>query len=395
MSWYVLGAFLLILAIKAGFTLFSAKRKIQQFSRKKVISKAIISIILLTVVLFPAFLFPQYKAPIPTGNYQVATAQATFTSDTITDYFTGGKRQVNVGFWYPKEATKPYPLLVFSHGAYGIKDSNVSAFEELASQGYVVCSIDHPGHSFYTESADGQQVYVDKSYLMEIMNTNKDGYYSKAEVYELIKKWMKLRTEDINLTIDTILRNVEQFDTQNDSQPQNDDTIKLYQSIDSSKIGVFGHSMGAAASVQIGREREDVGAVINIDGPYFGEITYDSNVDDYIATGEEYNIPILNIYSDQVWVQLKDGTDTGTYAGNKISEQICKESYDVYLKGTKHLTLTDLSLFSPFITYLLNGGADEVDAKESIQLENRLIVEFFNATLKGEGRFTSEGIYEQ
>jgi hypothetical protein len=55
----------------------------------------------------------------------------------------------------------------------------------------------------------------------------------------------------------------------------------------------------------------------------------------------------------------------------------------------------DLSLISPFLTYLLNGEADKVDAKESIELENRLILEFFNATLKGEGKFTSEGIYEQ
>jgi len=61
---------------------------------------------------------------------------------------------VNVGFWYPKETAGTYPLLFFSHGTFGIKDSNNSAFEELASHGYVVCSVDHPGHSFYTKSAD-------------------------------------------------------------------------------------------------------------------------------------------------------------------------------------------------------------------------------------------------
>ena len=139
--------------------------------------------------------------------------------------------------------------------------------------------------------------------------------------------------------------------------------------------------------------RSDVDAVINIDGPYFSEMVYDSKIDEFIATKEQYDTPILNIYSDQVWVQLKDGTNTGVYAGNKISDQICKEVYNVYLKGTKHLTLTDLSIVSPFLTYLLNGGEAEVDARESIELENSIILEFFNATLKEKGKFSSEGIY--
>ncbi len=385
MRWYLLGALLLVLSIKGAYALISKRGISKKFRPGRQIAKAVTMILLFAVTLIPAFLFPQYQVPKPTGNYQVATAEFTYTSDTINDYFSGGKRQVNVGFWYPKDAAGGYPLLIFSHGAFGIKNSNISAFEDLASHGYVVCSIDHPGHSFYTESADGKRVIVDKAYINEVMNSNKDTYYTKAECYELLKKWMKIRIEDINLTIDTIL----QYATEGNS------TNTLYQSIDPSKIGVFGHSMGAAASVKIGRERKDVGAVINIDGPYFSEITYDSSRDEYVAIGEKYSTPILNIYSDQVWVQLQDGTDTGTYAANKRSKQICKESYDVYLKGTKHLTLTDLALASPFLSYLLNGEADEVDAKKSIELENKLILEFFNATLKGEGEFTSEGIYEQ
>lgn len=304
-----------------------------------------------TFVLVPAFLFPQYKAPQPTGEFQVTTAEYTFTSDTITDYFTGGKRQVNVGFWYPKEeATGTYPLLVFSHGAFGIKDSNTSAFEELASHGYVVCSIDHPGHSFYTESVDGQKVIVDKSYMLEVMNSNKEAYYSNAEEYELIRKWVKIRTEDTNLTIDTILNYVD-VDVPNPPALFEDTEMKLYQNIDKSKIGLFGHSMGAAASVQIGREREDIGVVINIDGPYFSEMTYDSNSDEFVATAEEYDTPVLNIYSDQVWVQLQDGSDTGNYAGNKISDQICTESYDVYLEEQNTLHLLIYLYFFLFLLF--------------------------------------------
>lgn len=412
--WYLLGAFLLILAIKGLFHLIAEskvngqvnsldlKKKIKPFRKKRMILKSIGTLLLFAVVLIPAFLFPQFEAPKRTGKFEVATMQDTFTSDTITDYFTGGNRQVNVGFWYPENADGKYPLVVFSHGAFGIKDSNESAYEELASHGYVVCSIDHPGHSFYTKSEDGQIVLANKTYMNEVMYSNEDAYYTKAETYNLILKWMKIRTEDINFTIDTILQyasqadqaNAEETDETKGTQSGQKDTTKLYQLIDSNKIGVFGHSMGAAASVQIGRERRDVDAVINIDGPYFSEMVYDANLDEFVATGEQYDTPILNIYSDQVWVQLKDGSDTGVYAGNKISDKICAESYDVYLKGTKHLTLTDLSYVSPFLTDMLDGKKAEVDIKESIELENSLILEFFDATIKDEGEFASEGIYE-
>jgi dienelactone hydrolase len=383
MRWYLLGILLITLAIKGLYVLTLSKKEAKQVRKRRILLKTSGMVLLYAVVLIPAFLFPQYEAPQRTGGFDVTTAQYTYKSDTIKDYYTGGNRQVNVGFWYPENAEGTYPLVVFSHGAFGIRDSNVSVYEELASHGYVVCSIDHPGHSFYTKSEDGQVILVDQGYMKEVTNSNEDDKYTKAETYDLIKKWMKIRTEDINFTIDTIIQYAELAET-----------TKLYQLIDCNKIGVFGHSMGAAASVQIGREREDVDAVINIDGPYFSEIVYDTKADEIVASREQYDTPILNIYSDQVWVQLQDGTDTGVYAGNKISGQIGKENYDVYLKGTKHLTLTDLSLVSPFLTDLLNGQGTEVDAKENIELENSLILKFFDAKLKEEGGFTSAGVYE-
>ena len=388
--WYLLGVLLLVLAIRGLYVLLLKKKYTKQFHKRSVIFKATGMILMYVIVLIPAFLFPQYEAPQPTGKYDVATEQYTYISDTTIDYYTGSKRQVNVGFWYPKDGSGKYPLVVFSHGAFGIKNSNISSYEELASHGYVVCSIDHPGHSFYTKSEDGQVVLVDKAYMNEVTYANMDAYYTKAETYDVIQKWMKIRTSDINFTIDTILQYVAQADQTNITQLRQSDTMELYQLIDCDKIGVFGHSMGAAASIQIGSERKDIDAVINIDGPYFSEIIYDSNIDEFVATKEQYNTPVLNIYSDQVWVQLKDGTNTGVYAGNKISDQICTEVYDVYLKGTKHLTLTDLSIVSPFLTNLLNGEKAEVNAKEIIEFENSLILDFFDAKLKEEGNFSWE-----
>jgi len=359
------------------------------------------NIIVLGILMLPAILFPNQIDIVPSGDHVIQTTLVTWEDKNRLETFTndGSNRHVSVKFWYPVEDGN-YPLIVFSHGAFGIKDSNESAYKELASHGYVVCSIDHPGHSFYTKSEDGKVVLVNKDYMNEVTYSNEEAHYTKPETYELIKKWMKIRTEDINFTIDTILQNAAQVvqsniaaaDTNNEALSSQMEAINLYRLVDRDKIGVFGHSMGAAASVQMGRERKDIDSVINIDGPYFSEMFYDVNKDEFVATGEQYDIPILNIYSDQVWVQLQNGTSTGVYAGNKISDQICKNSYDVYLKGTKHLTLTDLSLASPFLADLLDGEKAKVNVKKSIELENSLILEFFDATLKGQGEFSSEGI---
>ncbi|MFD3259544.1 hypothetical protein ACE3MQ_13125 [Paenibacillus lentus] len=75
---------------------------------------------------------------------------------------------MNVQFWYPDNAEGIYPLVVFSHGAFGIKASNASTYRELASHGYVVCSIDHPYHSFYTVADDGAVTLINSEYKTEV-----------------------------------------------------------------------------------------------------------------------------------------------------------------------------------------------------------------------------------
>lgn len=374
--WYGFGALLFILAIIN----YIRRKKVSQFSIGKTVFSAIGMSIMLFFMLIPALVFPQADFLEPTGEFKVDTITYTYTDDTRTDK-SGNNAYVNVAFWYPMNAKEQYPLVVFDHGAYGVKDSNYSAFVELASHGYVVCSIDHPGHSFYTKSEDGKIKLIDKKYLDSVNYTNTEKCTAQ-EAYDYIQEWMNVRVTDMNFTIDTILNYV-----------KDGTTSKPYSLINPDKIGVFGHSMGAASSVWIGRVRNDVSAVVNIDGPYFSEIQYDASTEQLIATGENYSKPILNIYSDDVWCQLKDGTTTGSYAGNKISNQICKNSYDVYLEGSKHLTLTDLAIISPFLTNMLNGQKANIDIDYCLDIERKAILEFFDCYLKDGADFSMEGCY--
>jgi predicted dienelactone hydrolase len=56
----------------------------------------------------------------------------------------------------PRRGDGPYPLVIFSHGAYGIRFQSVFFTVPLASHGYVVASIDHTGNVLYDLlAADG------------------------------------------------------------------------------------------------------------------------------------------------------------------------------------------------------------------------------------------------
>ncbi|WP_026574114.1 alpha/beta hydrolase family protein [Bacillus sp. UNC438CL73TsuS30] len=377
--WAMLAILLFILALIGMVSLIRNKTNIQTYKTSKIVWKAIMMIFVSIFTFSPAIVFPQHKSPKVTGEYEVGTATYTYIDKNRVEKISEKRtnRFVNVEFWYPKNAKGTYPLLVFSHGAYGIKASNTSTYTELASHGYVVVSIDHPYHSFYTRSKDGTNVLINTDYNREIDNMNK-GVYSNEELYGLIQKWMKLRTDDMNFVIDTILEKAK-----SGSNP-------IYQQINTEKIGVFGHSMGGAASVWLGRERDDIGAVVNIDAPFFSELVYKKDKDDFVESSKSFTTPLFNIYSDDVWGQLESNS---LYVANKADNEQFKQAYTAHFKGAKHLSLTDLPLFSPILANILQGGKADIDQSYCIETENKLILKFFDYELKGIGQFTPKGTY--
>lgn len=181
--WFLLALLLFTLALKGMVSLIRNKTNTKSYKTSKVVWKFILMLLALVFALAPAIIFPQHQSPKVTGEYKVATANYTYIDKNRIEEFTdkGDNRFVNVEFWYPKNADGTYPLLVFSHGAYGIKSSNASTYNELASHGYVVVSIDHPYHSFYTASDDGTKTFINTDYNREVDNLNKEGFYTRKE----------------------------------------------------------------------------------------------------------------------------------------------------------------------------------------------------------------------
>jgi len=378
-TWGLFAGLLFLLAFKETVAFLRKQSHTPCYKAFSTLWKFLLLALTVIVTLVPALLFPQHRLPQVTGPYAVATATYTYVDKSRIEEFTdqGDNRFVNVEFWYPEQTDGTYPLLVFSHGAFGIKSSNTSTFTELASHGYVVVSIDHPYHSFYTVSEDGKVVTIDPEYMQEFNNANK-GVYSLGEYFELNQKWMKLRTDDMDFVMDTIL---EQAAQKKDS---------VYERIDTQKIGVFGHSMGGAASVALSRERDDIDAVVNIDAPFFSELVYDNVTNEITAKSEAFTIPLLNVYSDDVWIQLDSRPP---YIANSISNENFKGAFNFHFKGAKHLSLTDLPLYSPILAYLLQSGKADIDKYYAIETQNELILRFFDYALKNQGQFAPKATY--
>ncbi|HKM33453.1 MAG TPA: dienelactone hydrolase family protein [Lachnospiraceae bacterium] len=362
------GAFIFILALQlllGGIKII--KHKDKPIQKGKMVIASIGSLFLYLFCLAPAFLFPQYTEPLVTGTHQVAIKEYTWVDDGRVETYTntGEDRELTVKFFYPEEEGT-YPLVVFSHGAFGVIDSNFSTCKELASNGYVVVSIGHTYHAMYLKNVKGKVFLANAEFMNSVMEENgtRDPE-GEAIVYGNSKVWMDIRCKDENFVLDTILEKV----AQEEGGP--------FSLINPEKIGLFGHSMGGATSAQVGRERDDIDAVVDLEGTMFGEYVDFQNGTE-VFNEEPYTVPILDVNSGDIDRQARELPGQG-YVNFYVGEHATDYHYQV-VEGAGHLNFTDLPLVSPFLAKMLGTG--DIDARECIESTNQMILDFFNNYLK-------------
>lgn len=398
-------ALLLIRALIAGIAFLAARRKAE--GKKKmfpVITGVIVSTLLMTCSLIPAFLITDYEGLATTGSHEVAMEQAILVDANRLETFEsdGSNREVPVHFYYPADAdgSETYPLVLFSHGAFGYYQSNTSTYMELASHGYVVVSLDHPYHSFFTEDTDGKMIIVNTDFMNEVMYINEENT-PEEEIDSLFKKWLAIRDGDVNFALDSIEAAVADG-TLNDAwflgETEENAILRVLKCINCDKIGVMGHSLGGASAVDIGRNRDDVDAVIDLDGTMGGEQLGFSD-ETYVFEGKTYPLPIFNEEPYPVALLSFDNQEhhdssltLGDYYVNNIVMNNGVDTYRTYIAGSGHMNYTDLPLLSPVLAS--NLGTGPVDSKQCVLTMNEIILQFMDCYLKQEGTFTVQEGYE-
>jgi len=319
-------------------------------------------------------LFPKVTPVETTGEYQVVREDCFYTDMQRLESYKddGSYRELPVSFWYPEEYSEKQdcPLVVFSHGSYGVKSSNETLYRELASHGYVVCSIDHTYQCFSTKLSNGKTVRLNGRFMKEIIADDPNKNPEQTIIH--IAKWMDIRTGDINFVLDTIIQKV--TDSNKD--------LSVYSLIDAESICVMGHSLGGSAALGVGRQRDDISAVISLEAPFLYDIQGVNEDGSFIFDEAEYPVPVLNVYSDASWEHLREWKQYEENA--RLLDVESDDVQNMYLSGIGHFSLTDLSLTTPFLTMLFDGGSPKETPQETLKKLNKICLYFLDEKLRNE-----------
>jgi len=363
--------------------------------RGRAVAFGLAGAVLLAVCLIPPLLLPiAYAIETPSGPFSVGTVTYGWEDDSRLETFTpdpADHRKIAVQLWYPVDAAQGnrqgevvsdapvsaaqprYPLVVFSHGAYGVRSSNTTTYKELASQGYIVASIDHAYHAFFTSFPDGERALISQQFLGEVQ-ANQSGQVSEAENYEITFGWLELRTADIRFTLD-------QIEALNETASQS-----LFAGrVDLDKIGLFGHSLGGAASAAVCREDARCKAAVVIDATMFGEYRQDQRDGTFIE--DPFPQPLLIFYNGDTYHATAN--HLGYLPDLNAFEHAAGPAYGVVINGAQHLNFTDLPTRAPVLARLLgkmmavNGGtAGKIQQARCMEILNRYVLDFFDQALR-------------
>ncbi len=386
--WYGLALLLIIWAALGVRGLLRKAADSGRYAAIRVVGRALATLLLVLIVIVPALILPQHRAVAVTGPHAVATVSYFYTDPNRIETFTntGAHRQVSVEFWYPADAAGRYPLVVFSHGSLGTGLQNASTFTDLASNGYVVCSVTSPYIAFFALGADRRPVLYSREFAQELVDANSDKYDAATE-FQVEQKWMQVPIGDINFVLDTLLAKAR--------DPQSE---PVYRLIDTGKIGLMGHSLGGESAAAVARQRSDIGAVVNLDSDLGGEyVSYNDGRN--VMRDTPYPVPILSILADDLVRPIEAIPDyKDTVAVERVSAS-APHAYLVHIQGTDHLSVTDVPIISPFLHDLLigavkkAGGGAPADKYYVVETMNRLVLQFFNLYLKGQGSFSPAPTY--
>ena len=370
----------------------------------------------------------------PTGPYAIGTTSLYFADPSRDEFFTENPddyREITARIWYPSETvadaeTAPYidetlsrtfasnlgmsadefadltqsittnsvvdaplattksnyPVLFFSHGGTDMPEFNTVRAEELASQGYIVVSINHTYDSAVNILPDGRVASHTDIFA---------GAESDAEFLELQVQNVDARVRDIQLVLDRL----GEFNT-------GDDPTGLFEGrIDLDRVGVLGASTGGATSAELLARDPRFMAGINLDGTLRGDTSEASVSQPYL---QFKNVAFGTEISSDSLTRSLEGQE-----GELFFNNLQNEGYEVTILGSTHLHYTsDVPFLFPLMQDLgidVGGLAGSfayffdpqsavdayehenfelIDPNRITQITNDYITAFFDQSLNGQ-----------
>lgn len=385
---------------------------------------ALLSVIMVASFIFPALL-PVSRLPLPTGPYTVGTASFEINDAMRQEWMTNNPddtRRFAVRVWYPADAvetahTEPYwdkagitgkaysqnsgmgsfwythlslsatnsiadasisaekasyPVVIYSPSFYSLSTDNTMLFEELASNGYIIFSINHTYESIVSLFPDGEAIPGDLSHLSDSYPAHADleeQYYldyadadTREDRASLIQKiltvdesttaMIRIRTQDVISLIDELFL-------------LNDGETQFAGKLDLTKICVIGWSFGGATALDACVVDNRIQAGINIDGWPYGE---------QFNAAEVIRQPVLLMRSERQ-DEMEDIVSALQF--EKLDNPACIVS----ISGAWHENFWDFPYFFQIYHYL--GYWGPINPRRLLEIESTYILAFLSASLNG------------
>jgi len=345
---------------------------------------------------------PTEPVPAPTGPYRVGTRDYSWTDSTRPELYTrnpSDHRQVLVQIWYPAEpapgaATAPYlvgtatvtdsqvlkatagrlshsfldapvasaapryPVLLYNHGGGWARWSASFTTEAMASHGYVVVSVEHPGFSQTGGFLDGTRFVADTlGFPAPTGDLETDALASWAYLEDpVFRFWVA----DSRFVLDRL--------AELDRAPG-----PFQGRLDLARVGAFGWSFGGATAVELTRVDPRVKVAVDQDGQLFGSIKSGTGrpvllmhhgLDDALGLPEAQR-PVMRKLMEQV--RQADSVARANSSG---------PWYELTVDATQHGHFSDLIAFYP-------RGPEQLAPDTGFTIINAYTLAFFDHYLLG------------
>ncbi|MCE7915796.1 MAG: hypothetical protein DYH15_14310 [Nitrosomonas sp. PRO4] len=253
------------------------------------------------------------------------------------------------------ESDEKFPVILFSHGWNGFNAQNAGQALELASHGFIVIGIQHTYGAVVTVFPDGTVAPNNPNALPA--DADDPNYEEVARI--LADQW----AGDLSHTLDFI------------SSADADNPFAA--SVDSARVGVYGHSTGGGAAIQFCGVDLRCKSVLGMD-PFMRPVS---------AEVIESGLPMPSFFMfSQAWADITDSKNNRLFRGFNPRNQINLGA--IVIEGTRHYDFSDLPLFSPIAPQL--GLKGPLNGKRVTEIVNGYLLDFFEMTL----RDNASGLFE-
>ena len=235
---------------------------------------------------------------------------------------------------------RKFPVLVFAPGGGTTPIAYTTQMEELASYGYFVVGVVHTYEAPFALFPDGRIVTAANDYWSQLHNQIPDSEKLEQAISDML-------AQDIRFVIDKVI------------DLDSDRASMFHQKLETTRVGVFGHSRGGRTAARVCQLDRRVAACLSEDGNFSWQPFW------LDAAGTSMQQPFMMIdhldpeLPDQVFAQM--GTTREAYAANRSAKRdLARETiYQTIAAGSYHMTISTPGIsHNSFLDVRLLGRED-------------------------------------